>query len=114
MSNPTIDFDQIADGVTAVLERRAHGAQAAQREAEALRVADAQRQAEAVRAQQIANIRGEFVRLCDRERSLKVEIDTKRLSLESLQREISTLGVLHSHVLTERARMQQQHPFLKG
>ena len=114
MSNPAIDFDQIADGVTAVLNERAHGAQRAQHEAEALRAAEAQRQDEAARGQQIAAIRGEFAHLCDREQSLKMEIDTKFGTLQPLQRELSVMGAQHSHLLAERARMQQQYPFLKG
>jgi hypothetical protein len=114
MSTRTIDFNEIADGVTAVLNARAHGAQCAQHEAEALRAAEAQRQDEAARAQQTANVRADFARLCDRERSLKAEIDTKFATLQPIQRDLSVLGAQHSHLLAERARMQQQYPFLKG
>jgi len=114
MSNPTIDFDQIADGVTAVLNERAQRAHELQREADARHEAEAHRQSEAARAQQIATIRGEFAKLCDRERSLKVEIDTKFATLQPLQRELSVLGAQHSHLLAERARMLQSYPFLKG
>jgi chromosome condensin MukBEF ATPase and DNA-binding subunit MukB len=113
MSSPQIDFNEIADGVTAVLNERAHGAQRAQHEAEALRAAEARRQDEAARAQQIASVRADFARLCDRERSLKAEIDTKFAALQPLQRELSVLGAQHSHLLAERARMQRQYPFLK-
>ena len=113
MSNPTIDFDQIADGVTAVLDARAHGAQRARLEAESQRVAEAQRADEAARAQQIVAVRENFARLCDREQTLKAEIDTKLATIQSVQRELPALGALHSHLLAERARMQQQHPFLK-
>jgi chromosome condensin MukBEF ATPase and DNA-binding subunit MukB len=113
MSNPTIDFDQIADGVTAVLNARAQRAQADQQTTERLDRDRAQYESHLARVQQIAAIRGEFAQLCNHELSLKVEIDTKFATLQPLQRELSVLGAQHSHLLGERARMQQQYPFLK-
>ncbi len=110
---PALTIEQIADGVTEILNARAHGAQRAQREAESLRVAESQRADEAARAAQITAIRGEFAHLCDRERTLKAEIDFKFEKLGPLQRELNILGSRHSHLLAERARMQQHYPFLK-
>ncbi len=114
MSTRTIDFNEIADGVTAVLNERAHGAQRAQHEAEALRAAEAQRQDEAARGQQIAAIRGEFARLCVLQESLKAEIDTKRETQTTLARELPVLGAQLSALLAQLGRMREQHPFLKG
>jgi chromosome segregation ATPase len=114
MSTPTIDFNEIADGMTAILNERAQRAQTAQEQAERDATLRGQREADAARAAQIANIRGEFTRLCDRERYLKSEIDTKRLSLEALQRELPALGAQHNVLLAERARLLQSYPFLKG
>jgi chromosome segregation ATPase len=114
MSNPTIDFDQIADGVTAVLNACAHGAQRVQLEAEAQRVAEAQRESEAARAQQIANIRGEFTRISAMEKAVKAEIDQKFGQYQPLAHDLSRLSAEHNQLLSQLARMREQHPFLKG
>ena len=46
MSNPALDLSQLASDVTTILDRRAHKAQSAQREAERLATIQAQREAE--------------------------------------------------------------------
>jgi chromosome segregation ATPase len=114
MSNPAIDFNEVADGVSAVLSRRAHEAQTARHEADARREAEAHRQAEAARAQQIATIRSEFARLCTLQKNLKAEIDTKREAESTLARELPVLGAQLSALLSQLGRMREQYPFLKG
>jgi chromosome segregation ATPase len=112
MSTPTIE--EIASGVADVLNARAQGAQVAQREAERLANEQAQRDSEAARAQQIANIRGEFTRLCAQERELKSEIDQKFGQYQPLAHDLSRLSAQHNALLSQLAQMREQHPFLKG
>ena len=114
MSNPAIDFNEVADGVTAVLNERAQRAHELQREADARHEAEAQRQAEAARAQQIANIRGEFTRLSAMEKAVKAEIDQKFGQYQPLAHDLSRLSAEHNGLLSQLARMREQHPFLKG
>ncbi len=100
--------------MTAVLNERAHGAQRAQREAEAIRAAEAQRESEAARASQIATIRSEFARLSATEKAVKAEIDQKFGQYQPLAHDLSRLSVQHNALLSQLARMREQHPFLKG
>ncbi len=111
---PTPTIEQIADGVTAVLNQRAHEAQLAQREAEVRRVGEAQREAERAARAQRAVVCAEFERLSALEKRLKAEIETKRATLEKLTRELPTLGDRFSAVLSELGRMQARYDFLKG
>src|SRR5260370_2284149 len=114
MPTPTIDFKEVADGVTAILNARAHEAQLAQRDAERLANEQAQRESDAARAHQIANIRAEFARLCTLQVSLTAEIETKSETQPALSRELPILGAQLSALLAQLGRMREQHPFLKG
>jgi Fic family protein len=114
MSQPTIDFNEIADGVTAVLNARAHEAQLAQREADRTATMRAQQESElAARAQHVA-ICAEFTRLSALEHSLKTEIETKRATLGTITRELPVLGAQHNALLSELQKMRQRYTFLKG
>jgi len=114
MSNPAIDFNEIADGVTAILNARAHGAQVAQREADRESTIRTQRESDAARAAQIANIRGEFARLSATEKAVKAEIDQKFGQYQPLAHDLSRLSAEHNTLLSQLAWMCEQHPFLKG
>lgn len=114
MPTPTIDLNQIADGVTAVLNARAHEARAQQRDAERLATEQAQREAERAARAQRATVCAEFERLSALQQSLKTELETKRANLEKIIRELPVLGERFSALLGELGRMQARYDFLKG
>jgi len=117
MPQPTIDFNEIADGVTAVLNERAHGAQRAQREAEALRVAEAQRADEAAKEAQKREIENQWsainTRLSDVIARRAASIETG--SLHRIAPELwPTLESEYTNIMRERSNLQARFPWLKG
>ena len=110
MSQPTIDFNEIADGVTAILDARVHGAQLAQREADRLADEQAQReseqakqaqtQREAQRAATISRLEAEQRNCHDR---LLVLDDEMRTLPRQMQAERDRLN----HLLHELARLRK-------
>jgi predicted nucleic acid-binding Zn-ribbon protein len=109
-----IDFNEIADGVTDILNARASRAQAAQCESDRLAREQVQRGAEQAAKAQRAAIVAEFARLGALQQSVKTEIEEKRAAHTALTRELPVLSQRLSATLAELATMRARYPFLKG
>jgi len=109
---PTVE--ELASAAIELINARAASAQAAQRESERLANEQAQRESEQAARVQRATIRAEFSRLCELEKMLKAEIETKRSTHAALSRELPVLGDRFSALLSELGRMRQRYDFLRG
>jgi flagellar motor switch/type III secretory pathway protein FliN len=95
---PTIDFNELANGVTAVLNQRASEAQSQQREAERLRTIEAERQAE----QSAQTTQRQREELCQRVALLEAEQHSCHERCEMLERQYRDLP---NRISAERGRL---------
>lgn len=118
MPQPTIDLTEVANGVTAILNARVHGAQLASAQAEAQREAEAQQQiAKATENARLEKIQLQtlYTQKCARIREIKAGIESRvRLREHTLPDEIATLSGQLNMLLAELPAMQSRYPFLKG